>query len=378
MKNVLILLLLLLGSLVACSSEEVDQAVATLTAVDLNEVDVAEVAEQAAQILNDDVVVTDSIDVETSQPDYCNLADVPDPSDGKVMVRFVNISDADVAVFWNNVDNLNELLPYFELPNQNSHDQETFAGDEWVIKTLDDHALVSYEASDEPKQCALVFPHWAYEGEEGPAHWAELSDHYEQCGLGQHQSPIALTGDDVLANLTPIEINYQETPLHIINNGHTIEVKELHDSHIVLDGITYHLEQFHFHAPSEHTLDGNHYPMEMHLVHQAEDGKLAVIGIFIAEGEENSLFYPVWDFLPDQAIGTIETGTAVNPAMMLPDNQTVYQYSGSLTTPPCSENVTWLVMPDPVPLSADQISGFTDIINHNNRPTQPSENNNEG
>ncbi len=128
--------------------------------------------------------------------------------------------------------------------------------------------------------------------------------------------------------------------------------------------------QFHFHSPSEHAVEGELYPAEMHLVHADADGNLAVVGVFISEGAENTAFTPVWDNLPAEETEATPTGATINAADLLPDEQLFFRYSGSLTTPPCSEGVLWSVMSDPVEMSAEQIEMYTAIFSGNNRPLQ--------
>lgn len=355
--------------LVGCASTE--EMVSTLTAVDVSGI----ALDDAMQELNDIVVdVVDSQTIPSGAENGCDPSQLPDPQDGRVMVQFANKSHEQVQVFWNDAANGNELVPVTHIDDQGVYNQEAAVGDEWVIKNEENHALLTYEATSASKQCATVHPHWAYAGEEGPDHWSQLTDYYAQCNIGQQQSPISLYTDD-FDNVEEIEIHYTDTAVNILNNGHTVEVKDIEGNHIVVDGQEYHLEQFHFHALSEHTVDDNHYPVEMHLVHKNELGQLAVIGVFLAEGAENAAFYPVWDFLPEEEIGTIDTEMTVNVAMLLPADQWVYRYDGSLTTPPCSEGVKWLVMPNSVPLSAGQIAAISQILHHNNRPPQRDDTN---
>ena len=212
--------------------------------------------------------------------------------------------------------------------------------------------------------------HWGYEGEGGPDHWVDLEAAYEACGIGVEQSPIDLTAV-AMSDLENIVFDYSETAVNILNNGHTIQVNYDEGSSIEINDNTYNLLQFHFHSPSEHAADGTLYPAEMHLVHADADGNLAVVGVFIAEGAENAAFTPVWDNLPAEETEAIATGMMVNATDLLPAEQTIYRYNGSLTTPPCSEGVLWSVMESPVEMSAAQISLFTDIFEGNNRPLQP-------
>lgn len=213
-------------------------------------------------------------------------------------------------------------------------------------------------------------PHWSYEGEAGPAHWGELDPSFAACATGSSQSPIDLT-EAAAQDLANVVFNYQTSNINILNNGHTIQVNYDPGSYLELDGVRYDLAQFHFHAPSEHTFQGQYLPMELHLVHKNAEGNLAVVGVMLAEGADNPAFQPVWNNLPDHE-SPVQTvaGLQVQAINLLPVEQTTYHYSGSLTTPPCSEGVSWLVMTTPVELSAEQLVTFTAIYAHNNRPIQ--------
>ena len=219
---------------------------------------------------------------------------------------------------------------------------------------------------------------WGYEAKNGPGVWGQLSPEYSLCAEGKHQSPIDLV-NPTPAELPPIFCEYyRTTDLNIRNNGHTIEVSYPEGSWIEVDGVRYQLLQFHFHAPSEHTVAGESFDMEMHLVHKSEEGSLAVVGLLIEKGKHNSELETVWAHLPDTAG---ETRTVENVAIDLPlilsltgTAQTVsdyYRYDGSLTTPPCSEGVQWIVLTIPIEMSEAQIMAFKAIIHNNNRPVQP-------
>lgn len=222
--------------------------------------------------------------------------------------------------------------------------------------------------------------HWGYAGEDGPANWASLSPVYALCGEGKNQSPVNILKADAKGGAT-WKLNYKTTSLRIahnehmediIDNGHTIQVTVDEGSTFTFDGKMYSLKQFHFHTPSEHTLDGRHAPMEMHMVHQSEDGSLAVIGILFQEGKEpNKNFEKIIANLPD-ARGESKHIADVNLELQvhMPKDNYAYHYVGSLTTPPCSEGVQWLVLRDPAYLTADQIAAFSSRIGPNNRPTQ--------
>lgn len=227
---------------------------------------------------------------------------------------------------------------------------------------------------------------WGYEAKNGPDVWAQLSPEYFLCAEGRHQSPIDLV-NPTPAKLPLITDAYSHTrDLNIRNTGHTIEVTYPEGSHIYIDGTAYQLLQFHFHAPSEHTVAGKLFDMEMHLVHKSEEGNLAVVGLLIEKGRHNPSYDPVWDHLPAAPGETqrvaISGNLPVDPRMMLsPNGQAtdealqpfppVYRYEGSLTTPPCSEGVQWIVLTTPIEMSEAQIAAFKAIIYDNNRPVQP-------
>jgi carbonic anhydrase len=213
--------------------------------------------------------------------------------------------------------------------------------------------------------------HWGYTGEAGPAHWGELSEAYHMCAQGMHQSPVDIAnGAD--ADAAPVAMQYQATPLKVVYNGHTVQVNYAAGSDLTVDGKTYHLAQFHFHSPSEHTQDGKPYAMEAHLVHKADDGSLAVVGVFLKEGKENPFLARIWGHLPTEVNHEMTVaGTEVNVADLLPAKKAFFNYSGSLTTPPCSEGVTWLVMDRSVEVSKAQADKFRGLIHENARPVQP-------
>jgi len=212
--------------------------------------------------------------------------------------------------------------------------------------------------------------HWTYEGESGPAHWGSLSEDYATCAKGQSQSPIDISGAQD-KDVADVEFAYQDSAINILNNGHTIQVNYDKGSSITVDGKEYHLLQFHFHTPSEHTVGSQHFDTEMHLVHKSDDGKLAVVGVLIKRGEDNEAFEDIIENLPEHAGDKDTLEDTVNAEDLLPQDRSSYRYSGSLTTPPCSEDVTWIVMKTPIELSGDQVDALHEILNDNNRPTQP-------
>ena len=221
--------------------------------------------------------------------------------------------------------------------------------------------------------------HWSYSEEGGPAGWGQLSPVYALCGTGKSQSPINLMAGPgkgasqwkVEYKTTSLRIAHNEHMEELINNGHTIQVTPEEGSAITYNGKVYGLKQFHFHTPSEHTVNGKHSPMEIHLVHQAEDKSLAVIGVLVQEGMHNKNFDQLIKYLPN-APGEKKTHDSVDVTIgvLVPKELYAYHYIGSLTTPPCSENVQWLVLRDPISMSKDQLTAFSSRLKNNNRPTQ--------
>jgi carbonic anhydrase len=213
--------------------------------------------------------------------------------------------------------------------------------------------------------------HWSYTGHSGPEHWGELSPEFEECAEGRNQSPINLTGF-IESELKPIEIHYNTGGNEIINNGHTIQVNFIPGSKISVDGHEFELKQYHFHAPSENQINGKSYPLAMHLVHADEAGSLAVVNVMFEEGETNPAVASVWSYMPGIEGGKQNLPSGVSAEGLLPANQDYYRFNGSLTTPPCTEGVLWLVMKAPGAASKDQIGKFVQVMKHpNNRPIQP-------
>lgn len=238
-------------------------------------------------------------------------------------------------------------------------------------------------ATPEPVKNAVAAPttpHWDYGTEHGPATWGSCCPEFAMCGTGRQQSPIDIPKGTGGA-LPELAIAYRPASLRVvhhehvadgINNGHTVQVNCPGQDTLSVGGNAYALMQYHFHAPSEHTFGGRHYPMEMHMVHKAADGGLAVIGVFIEEGAHNAAFDPVWQNLPaEKGVETHYDHVTVSTDDLLPKVRSTYRYDGSLTTPPCSEGVKWFVMANPIRLSAEQLGAFTKIVNGNNRPVQP-------
>lgn len=212
--------------------------------------------------------------------------------------------------------------------------------------------------------------HWSYEGEAGPESWGKLAKEFETCATGKEQSPIDISGA-VVTSLDNVKVNYQPSPLKIKNNGHTIQVDYEPGSYIEVGGTKYNLVQFHFHTPSEESIGGKRSPMVTHFVHKTDDGKLGVIGLLMNEGAESGAMKAVFDNMPKEEGEQAVEGVTINAADMLPKNLAYYNFTGSLTTPPCSEGVNWMVLANPAEISPQQVQAFKTIFPMNARPIQP-------
>lgn len=213
--------------------------------------------------------------------------------------------------------------------------------------------------------------HWGYTGHEGPEFWGDLSHDYAVCKTGLNQSPIDIA-NLTESELSPIIFSYNSVPLSIVNNGHTVQVNYAAGSTISVDGQTFNLLQFHFHTPSENTVEGSFFPMEAHLVHADKDGNLAVVAVLFQEGMANPFIATIWAHMPEKVGETKELPELqLNVGKMLPADKSYYRFNGSLTTPPCTEGVRWMVLKSPEPVSASQTGKLNTVLGgDNNRPVQ--------
>ncbi|PGB58707.1 carbonic anhydrase [Bacillus toyonensis] len=224
------------------------------------------------------------------------------------------------------------------------------------------------------KQSTKENTQWSYEGTTGPEHWGKLKPEYKMCLNGQEQSPIDIKTEQRKSTVdnNPLQINYQPISFSIKNNGHSIEGKaNSYDDYLTLEGNRYTLKQFHFHTPSEHQFEGQHADMELHLVHQNDQGQLAVVGIMIKEGQKNEGFAAMWQNLPYRKNIKADVQHTIDIQQILPSDHSSFRYMGSLTTPPCTENVQWIVMKQTIEMSKKQIKAFHKLFPTNNRPVQP-------
>ena len=240
--------------------------------------------------------------------------------------------------------------------------------------------VVAEAAAVDDHSSVVENPHWDYAAA-GPNLWASLSSEFSLCAEGSEQSPIDLPasldvdseeGIDQESMPFTLEATSTATPLGVVDNGHTIQASLDEGNSLGFGGTEYELKQYHFHAPSEHTIEGRHAPLEVHFVHQSLDGGLAVVGVLMEEGTSNSALQPLWQSLPE-AEGSAHRleDYDLDLDALVPEGGDFYHYRGSLTTPPCSEGVLWLVRQEALELSGEQIGTFTALIQNNNRPVQP-------
>jgi len=211
--------------------------------------------------------------------------------------------------------------------------------------------------------------HWEYTGAAGPQSWGQLKPEFKTCNSGTRQSPIDIR-DGIKVQLEPIQFDYRPTPFRVIDNGHTVQVNLDPGNNITVSGRRYELVQFHFHRPSEERINGRQYEMVAHLVHKDAQGRLAVVAVLLDQGKEHPMVQLVWNSLPLEKSIEQASPVMLDMNLMLPEQRQYYTYMGSLTTPPCTEGVLWLVMKQPATLSPYQASVFSRLYANNARPVQ--------
>ncbi|SFM72159.1 carbonic anhydrase [Variovorax sp. OV329] len=213
--------------------------------------------------------------------------------------------------------------------------------------------------------------HWAYTGKHAdPSHWAALSPEFESCAKGHAQSPVDIRAT-VKADLPALRFDYTQADPVILNNGHTVQVNLPPGQRLTIGDRSFELLQFHFHTPSEEEIHGKRAPMEVHFVHKDVEGKLAVVSVLLQAGKASKAYAPVFDHLPRPGEKITVDGLHLDLARLLPAATGYYRFQGSLTTPPCSEGVQWIVLKQPLALGAGQIRAFHTLFKANARPVQP-------
>ena len=210
---------------------------------------------------------------------------------------------------------------------------------------------------------------WSYEGETGPANWSKINVDWAKCGTGNRQSPIDLR-DGIKVNLEQISFDYHPSSFSEINNGHTIQVTVGGGNFITVGNTVYELQEFHFHRPSEEKINGKGTEMVIHLVHKSAEGKIAIIAVLLERGQPHRLMQTIWDNLPLEKFDTVSPSIVIDPTDALPERRDYFTYMGSLTEPPCTEGVLWMVFKQPMQASPAQMALFSRLYPLNARPVQ--------
>ena len=213
--------------------------------------------------------------------------------------------------------------------------------------------------------------HWSYEGDSGPANWSKINVDWAKCGNGSRQSPIDIR-DGMKVELEQISFDYHPSSFNVVDNGHTVQVGVSGGNYITVQNRMFELQQFHFHRPSEERINGKAFEMVVHLVHRDAEGRLAVLALLLERGAPQATIQTVWNNLPLEKLETMQPTILLDPAEMLPARRDYYTYMGSMTSPPCSEGVLWLVMKQPVQASPAQMALFSRLYPLNARPVQPA------
>jgi carbonic anhydrase len=257
------------------------------------------------------------------------------------------------------------------------------ASEEHAVKSdpvkQDDVAQKDEPHEDTPLEIARQthdYAPWSYAGDDGPDRWGGLDPHYAVCGGGPGQSPVDIVAASAKSHHTSLRIDYRPAELHAFNNGHTVQLNaERDDDHLIVNDHAYKLIQLHIHAPSEHRVDGVVFPMEIHFVHIDEFDHLAVLGLPVKVGVENAILKPLFDNLPKHGGEHVDRETeTVELPRLIKDATHFFHYTGSLTTPPCSENVQWFVLETPIEASQAQLDAFAAVVHDNARPPQQMNN----
>jgi carbonic anhydrase len=211
--------------------------------------------------------------------------------------------------------------------------------------------------------------HWAYAGDTGPESWGRLKPEFQQCMVGKRQSPIDIR-EGIPVQLDPIQFDYRPTNFRVFDNGHTVQVNLEPGNSITVQGKRYDLLQFHFHRPSEERINGRQFDMVAHFVHKDSEGKLAVVAVLMDQGKAHPMVQLVWNNLPLEKGMEQVASQQIDLNLMLPEQRQYFTYMGSLTTPPCSEGVLWMVMKQPAGVSREQVAVFSKLYPMNARPIQ--------
>jgi carbonic anhydrase len=243
------------------------------------------------------------------------------------------------------------------------------SGPRKVTKKKQPEAAAAASGPEHP--ASQLHGHWSYEGEGGPHQWAALRGDYATCGTGKRQSPIDIR-EGIKVNLEAIKFDYKPTQVRIVDTGHTLQVSVGEGLGLTVMGKRHELIQFHFHRPSEERINGRSYDMVAHLVHRNAEGQLAVVAVLLEKGSEHPLIQTVWNNLPLEQNMEVTPEESIDLNKLLPENRSYWTYMGSLTTPPCTEGVLWMVLKQPMQVAAEQVAIFSRVYRNNARPLQPA------
>jgi carbonic anhydrase len=235
-------------------------------------------------------------------------------------------------------------------------------------------ALAGHEAVSAPHiEEVHAEQHWSYAGKTGPQGWSQLKPEFSTCAVGKRQSPINIEDSATLQGpAEPLQFNYQPSNGVVVNNGHTIQVNLQGNNSVTVRGTTYTLVQMHFHTPSEEQINYRSFAMVAHLVHKSAEGQLAVVAVLLDPGVANALIDKIWTYMPLDIDDQVRMPAGLlDLNQLLPKDQRYYQFIGSLTTPPCTEGVLWLVLKNPTQISQAQLRLFQQLYPNNARPVQP-------
>jgi carbonic anhydrase len=350
---------------------------------------------QVAQYLNGDMVFSAGIDAKNAE----FIEPVPE-SDVDIAMRYVckvnNEPKSDVADKANNKDAANKVVTENAKPAAVKTDKAADPESKKTVADAEATAKLDTQAAEKSKTNQAEkskdratkadaahksaghekttghgkTAHWTYEGQEGPENWGKLDQEFATCSIGRNQSPINID-DTIDAPLKKIRGIQKFPAKEIFNNGHTVQVNFGQGNMLVLDNTPYQMKQVHFHSPSENTIRNKSFPLEAHFVHADSKGNLTVIGVMFKEGAANQGLAKLWEQMPNEVSAPMSLKNRVIANDIMPENRDYYRFSGSLTTPPCSEGVRWIVLKTPLSASKEQIEQFKSAVKHsNNRPVQ--------
>lgn len=214
-------------------------------------------------------------------------------------------------------------------------------------------------------------PDWGYDAKNGPSQWGKMSEEFLTCSLGRTQSPIDIHTNETQTMQDHLSFAYGNKTKDFVNNGHSVQVNfaDHGGGMVTFNGVDYHLKQFHFHTPSENRINSQVYPVEMHLVHSDAKNNLLVVSVLFQEGEANKIFQKLLDVIPSKSNSSVAL-KKFEISSLLPSLRTHFSFMGSLTTPPCTESVQWIVMKEPIEASRQQIENLHKVLGHNARNVQ--------